>query len=147
MSMWQQIAFGTCLLTVCALIHIAVVALSVPGFSKLARMLHPKRRRKLRVVVFLCFAVLVLVFAHTVQVWLWAASFLRMTELPDLPTSFYFATVTYTTLGYGDLVLSETARIAATFCAITGLLTFGISTAFLFGVLARVLPGVFGEQV
>ena len=86
---------------------------------------------------------LVLVFAHTVQVWIWAVSILVIAALPDLSTSFYFATVTYTTLGYGDIVLGPEARIVATFCAITGLLTFGISTAFLIGVLTRILPDVF----
>ena len=54
--------------------------------------------------------------------------------------------MTYTTLGYGDVVLAENARIVATFCATTGLLTFGISTAFLIGVLSRVLPERFGES-
>ncbi|WP_410001065.1 ion channel [Tateyamaria omphalii] len=65
--------------------------------------------------------------------------------MPDPSTSFYFATVTYTTLGHGDIVLSTEARIVATFCAITGLLTFGISTAFLTGVLSRILPDMIGE--
>ncbi len=71
--------------------------------------------------------------------------FLLISDLPDLPTSFYFATVTYTTLGYGDIVLDEGARIVATFGAITGLLTFGISTAFIIGVLSRVLPASLGD--
>ncbi|MEP4543552.1 MAG: ion channel [Paracoccaceae bacterium] len=84
-----------------------------------------------------------LVLAHTLQVWTWSLVFSWITDLPDLVTSFYFATVTYTTLGYGDIVLGPDARIVATFCAITGLLTFGISTAFLIGVLSRVLPDVF----
>nr|WP_299284848.1 potassium channel family protein [uncultured Tateyamaria sp.] len=81
----------------------------------------------------------------TIQIWTWAAVFLLISDLPDLPTSFYFATVTYTTLGYGDIVLDEGARIVATFGAITGLLTFGISTAFIIGVLSRVLPASLGD--
>ena len=70
----------------------------------------------------------------------WAVIFLLISDLPDLATSFYFATVTYTTLGYGDIVLGQDARLVATFCAVTGLLTFGIRTAFLIGVLGKVLP-------
>lgn len=82
----------------------------------------------------------VLLAAHTLQVWIWAISFLLISDLPDLPTSFYFSTVTYTTLGYGDIVLGPSGRIVASFCAITGLLTFGVSTAFLLGVLSKILP-------
>ena len=95
---------------------------------------------------FVLLTVLVLVLAHTIQVWGWAVVFLWITDLSGLPTSFYFATVTYTTLGYGDIVLGPDARIVATLCAVTGLLTFGISTAFLIGVLSRVLPDGFGEK-
>jgi hypothetical protein len=79
-------------------------------------------------------------------VWTWALVILGISDLPDLVTSFYFATVTYTTLGYGDIVLGPDARIVATFCAVTGLLTFGISTAFLIGVLSNILPRAFKDD-
>lgn len=146
MSDLQQILLGTGLLTLSAIIHVTAVALSVPLFGKLAVRLPEKRWPLFRIVALLAFAVFVLVFAHTVQVWTWAVTFLAIAALPDLSTSFYFATVTYTTLGYGDIVLGPEARNIATFCAITGLLTFGISTAFLIGVLTRILPDVFDND-
>lgn len=144
----QQILFGTGLLTLSALVHVGAIALSIPYFSRVARWFSVDRWPRLRVVTLLSFSVFVLVFAHTLQIWTWSVAFLWITELPDLVTSFYFATVTYTTLGYGDIVLGPDARIVATFCAITGLLTFGISTAFLIGALSRLLPDVFedGEE-
>lgn len=80
------------------------------------------------------------------QLWSWAVSFLEIIDLSDFATSFCFPTVTYTTLEYGNIVLGPAAGIVATFCAITGLLTFGISTAFLIGVLARILPDVFQDD-
>lgn len=147
MTAFQQVLLGTSLLTVSAVIHVLGVALSVPLFERLSRRLPPGHLPRFRIVAFLAVTVFILVFAHTVQVWVWAATFLAITELPDIETSFYFATVTYTTLGYGDIVLGAHARILATFCAITGLLTFGISTAFLIGVLSRVMPQVFGDGV
>lgn len=146
MSDLQQILLGTGLLTLSAIIHVTAVALSVPLFGKLSVRLPEKRWPLFRIVALLAFAVFVLVFAHTVQVWTWAVTFLAITALPDLSTSFYFATVTYTTLGYGDIVLGPDARNVATFCAITGLLTFGISTAFLIGVLTRIMPDVFNND-
>lgn len=139
----QQILLGTGLLTFSALVHVGAIALSIPHFSKVAGLFGVGSWSRLRVVALLSFSIFVLVLAHTLQVWTWSLLFSRITDLPDLVTSFYFATVTYTTLGYGDIVLGPDARIVATFCAITGLLTFGISTAFLIGVLSRVLPDVF----
>lgn len=143
MGTLQQIGFGTVLLIFSAFIHVSVVAFSIPIFGRIAARMPEHKRPRLRVLVLLAAAVFVLVFAHTLQVWTWAVSFLLIGDLQDLPTSFYFTTVTYTTLGYGDIVLGEGARIVATFCAITGLLTFGISTAFLIGVLSRIMPNVF----
>jgi hypothetical protein len=142
----QQILVGTGLLTFSALVHVGAIAFSIPYFSKVARLIDVHKWSRLRTVALLAFSVFVLVSAHTIQVWTWSVAFFWMAALPDLVTSFYFATVTYTTLGYGDIVLGPDTRIVATFCAITGLLTFGISTAFLIGVLSRVLPDVFDDK-
>ncbi len=81
--------------------------------------------------------------AHTITIWFWAIGFYGSGAFGDFATSFYFSTVTYTTLGYGDIVLDPAMRIFGSFAAITGLLTFGLSTAFLVGLLVRILPDVF----
>ena len=140
MGAMLQIMLGTALLSLSAIIHVGAVAYSIPLFPKLADHLSLNEKPQLRIVALLALTVFVLVTAHTIQIWTWAVTFLFIADLPDLSTSFYFATVTYTTLGYGDIVLGPGARIVATFCAITGLLTFGISTAFLIGVLSKVMP-------
>lgn len=146
MSNLQQILFGSGLLALSAVIHVVAVALSLPLFKWLAGLIPDDRHSLRRGIVFLLLTLGVILAAHTVQIWAWAAVFLLIADLPDFGTSFYFATVTYTTLGYGDIVLGEGSRIVATFCAITGLLTFGISTAFLIGVLSKVLPDKFGDH-
>ena len=142
----QQILLGTGLLSLSVLVHVGAVAFSIPYLPKLARLIDAAFAPRLRVALLLVFGIFVIVSAHTAQVWIWSVAFFWMAELPDLATSFYFATVTYTTLGYGDIVLGPDTRIVATFCAITGLLTFGISTAFLIGVLSRVLPDVLEDN-
>ena len=142
MGLVQQILLGTLVLGLCALIHVGMIAFSIPVFGKVSARVSKTARAPLRICVFLSLAVFVLVFAHTLQIWTWALTFLEVADIPDLETGFYFATVTYTTLGYGDIVLGPEARILATFCAITDLLTFGISTAFLIGVLSKILPDI-----
>ncbi len=57
--------------------------------------------------------------------------------LPGFAEAIYFAIVTYTTLGYGDIVLDANFRVFAALSSVTGLLNFGLSTAFLVGILSR----------
>ena len=128
------------------MLHVSVVAFGVALLKKLSARLPTAHRPIARVMAFLVLTVGVLIVAHTIQIWMWAAVFIAIADLPDLSTSFYFSTVTYTTLGYGDIVLGPGSRIVATFCAVTGLLTFGISTALLISVLSRVLPDLFKQE-
>lgn len=145
MDLTVQVIMGTALLAFCALLHVTAVVLSIPGFRRLSVVLQQWGART-RTATLLSFGVVVIVIAHTVQVWSWALAFYGVSAFPDFPTSFYFATVTYTTLGYGDLVLGEDLRIFGTFASITGLLTFGISTALLIGLITRLLPKAFVER-
>lgn len=55
----------------------------------------------------------------------------------DFETSFYFSIVSFTTVGYGDVVPPKDWRILAGFLSVDGFLLFGLNTAFLFEVLRR----------
>ncbi len=139
MSLATQIMTGSTLLLLCALVHVAAVALAIPFLENLGKRLH-KRRAHVRGAILLTAAVLLILLAHTIQIWSWAFAFFGIGAFGDFASSFYFATATYTTLGYGDLTLGEGLRVFGTFAAITGLLTFGFSTAFLIGLISRMMP-------
>ena len=55
-----------------------------------------------------------------------------VTALPDLETAFYFSMVTFTTLGYGDVVLTGQWRTLASIQAANGVIIFGWTTALIF---------------
>jgi hypothetical protein len=57
--------------------------------------------------------------------------------LPDLPSALYFSMVTYTTTGYGDLVLPKGWRLVGGVEALTGILMGGWSTGLFFVVVSR----------
>ena len=59
-----------------------------------------------------------------------------MGALSDPGEAICFSPVTYTTLGYGDIVVGSGFRIFAAMEAVTGL-NFGISTALLVGLYGR----------
>jgi len=58
--------------------------------------------------------------------------------MPDLQTAFYFSAVTYTTTGYGDLVLPKEWRVVGGIEALTGILMCGLSTGLFFAVFVKV---------
>jgi len=83
------------------------------------------------------FVVLGLVAIHTLEIWLYALAFLAVGALHEFEAALYFSTATFTTLGYGDVVLDRNWRLFGAIEGANGLLLFGWSTAFLFSVTAR----------
>ena len=82
---------------------------------------------------------LITAVAHLTQIALWAPVFLMCGEISTFEKAFYFSAVNYTTLGYGDIVLSERWRLLGPLEAINGILLFGVSTAIMFAVLSRLI--------
>jgi hypothetical protein len=76
--------------------------------------------------------VLGLVVIHTVEVWLYAVMYLR------IGAPLYFSTASFTTIGYGDIVLEKGWRLFDAVEGANGLLLFGWSTAFLISVTSRI---------
>jgi hypothetical protein len=58
--------------------------------------------------------------------------------MPDLTSALYFSAVTYTTTGYGDLVLPVKWRLVGGVEALTGIMMCGLSTGLFFAVFAKV---------
>ena len=83
------------------------------------------------------FVVLGLVAVITVEIWLYAILFVAVGALPDFEAALYFSTTSFTTLGYGDVVLDAKWRLVGAIEGANGLLLFGWSTAFLISVTAR----------
>ncbi len=79
-----------------------------------------------------------LILMHGVEIAVWALFYLWGKCLPDAESAFYFSGVTYTTVGYGDLVLPEPFRILAPIEALTGILMCGLSAALFFATLTRI---------
>ena len=74
---------------------------------------------------------------HAADVGIWAAClwWLAGDQLHSFSDAYYFSSVTYTTLGYGDIVLDGRWRMICGFEAMNGVILFGLSTAFLFSIL------------
>jgi voltage-gated potassium channel len=83
---------------------------------------------------------LVAIFLHAVQIFIWAKAYMTLLpagELQNIEEAVYFSFVTFTTLGYGDITLSDSWRILSGIEALNGILLVGWSVAMLFAVVQR----------
>jgi hypothetical protein len=78
-----------------------------------------------------------LILIHLAEIAVWGLFYWWRQCLPDAESAFYFAGVTYTTVGYGDLVLPREWRMLAPVEAMTGILMCGLSTGFFFALVNR----------
>ena len=78
-----------------------------------------------------------MIVLHMVEVSAWSLVYTWSGAMPDLPAALYFSAVTYTTTGYGDLVLPQAWRLVGAIEALTGILMCGLSTGFFFAVVSR----------
>jgi Ion channel len=83
------------------------------------------------------FVVLGLVAILTIEIWLYGMVYFSLGALPDFESALYFSTTSFTTIGYGDVVLEKNWRLFGAVEGANGLLLFGWSTAFLIAVTAR----------
>ena len=89
--------------------------------------------------------VLVLIALHAIEIMVWAGSYMVLLpdgELASFEKAVYFSFVTFTTLGYGDITLSEGWRILSGIEALNGILLVGWTTALLFAFVQRMWRGL-----
>ena len=79
-----------------------------------------------------------LILLHLVEISMWGLFYLWWGCLPDTEAAFYFAGVTYTSIGYGDLVLAKPWRLFAPIEGLTGILMCGLSASFIFALVLRI---------
>ena len=90
-------------------------------------------------------SVLILIALHAIEILLWAAVYVSVLpdgELASFEMAAYFSFVTFTTLGYGDITLSESWRLLSGIEALNGILLVGWSTAMIFTVVQKIWQAV-----
>jgi len=78
-----------------------------------------------------------LIAIHLLEIAVWAAFYFGRGCLPDLESALYFSGVTYSTVGYGDLVLPEDWRLLGPIEGLTGILMCGLSTGLFFALISK----------
>ena len=140
------IILGFLMMALCVSIQCLVVAI-------LLRVLLGAEKRKIfrpnliGTTVALIAVMLILLTGNLGQIALWAALFLARGEFHDFSTAFYHSVVNFSTLGYGDVVMSEKSRLLGALEAANGVLMFGLTTSVVFVVLNEQMQRAWDKRV
>ena len=135
--MHGQLLLGMLLILATVLVH----GMSLDYLLRFLENIWPTFRRKFSghgKPLFLSITVLGIFIAHVMEIWMWAIVFLWTGEVHNFESALYFSTVTFTTVGYGDITLSEQWRLLGSVESANGVLLFGWSTAFIFEIMRYV---------
>lgn len=143
--MLLQITLGTGVMLLSIMIGAVSALLMEMGFSRWHRwLMREPHRPKLLLLVLL--ASVWVVGTITAGVWLWALTYDFLGVFGTLEESLYFSIVTYTTLGYGDVILPREWRILSGMTSTNGFLNFGLVTALLVEALRQIRLGQFSAR-
>jgi hypothetical protein len=86
-------------------------------------------------VAVLAVAVFFALVAHLLEIGVWAVLFMLCGEFPAFATAYDHSAVNYTTLGYGNVIMTPSWRFLGPLEAANGMLLFGVSAALVFSVI------------
>jgi hypothetical protein len=136
--MFAKLVVAMLLMAFCVTIHATGLTAALRGIKRRAPPVAPSIGQSARLMIGVAAWTVIL---HVVQITAWALFYEWHGAFEDLATSLYFSAVTYTTTGYGDLVLPREWRLVGGIEALTGILMCGLSTGFFFAIFARTFEG------
>lgn len=134
--MQTPLLIGSLTLVINMLIQVAAIA-AITGY--LLRLVDSGRLSqtigtdiKLLSIIFL-----ILYAGHVLQFATWATLFMYLGEFSDFDSAFYHSVVNFTSLGYGDIVMSEKWRLLGGLESANGILMFGFTAGSFLAVMIR----------
>lgn len=137
-TMFDNLLIGLLVMLVCLILQSLLAAMVVQfyGFYH-----DPNRQSFVQKFFILAVVMAILVLGNFLQVGIWAWLFVSMGEFTDFSVAIYHSAVNFSTLGYGDIVMSEEHRLLGPLQAINGVLMIGVSTAIVMAALQQALAG------
>ena len=133
-SLLTQLIIASGMVVVTVFIHLI-------GLAVLVRLLRARSwipvYEHLRPITLLLGASIGIFAIHTIEIWMFALLYLVLGAAADFEQSLYFSTVTYATIGYGDVLVHKAWRILGAIEGAAGVIMLGWSTAFLVSLLAQ----------
>jgi hypothetical protein len=129
---------GAPVMVLCLLLQAVFVTISLRHYLKIR--VPPKHPPSpARNVMILVVVLLLVTIGNLMQVSIWALLFVLLGEFDRIEPALYYSAVNFSTLGYGDIVMSERWRLLGPLEAFNGILMFGVSTALMTATVNYVL--------
>ncbi len=128
--MINQLLLGSTIIVITVIVQVVFFNIAIDRLTRIGRWLSDSASF-LKTSFIMVIVVLWTLLGITVSTWIWAVLFKVIGALATLDEAIYFATVTFTTLGYGDITLTTEWRLLSSLAAVNGLIIFGLNTAFL----------------
>ncbi|MDE0059133.1 MAG: potassium channel family protein [Defluviicoccus sp.] len=132
--MFGQFAVGSALIVLSIAVHAGFMALAARAVRRREAWLR-RPPALARLGLALALLSLWLMAGMSATVWIWALYFLWSGALGDLEEAVYFSLISFTTLGFGDIVLDRPHRLLSGMLAANGLVLFGLTTAVLIDLI------------
>jgi hypothetical protein len=121
---------GAPVMILCLALQSTIVAVSLRHYA-MFRVPPKYKASPVRNIGLLAVVMIILTIGSLLQVAIWGALFLFLGEFDRPETALYYSAVNFSTLGYGDIVMSERWRLLGPLEAMNGILMFGVSTALM----------------
>ncbi len=133
-SMARELFIAFIIVAVCVVIHTTGMLILVDWLLRQRPLLEQRSSILIfGLLLILVFALVILL--HLVETSIWATFYYWRDLFADYETSFYFSLGSYTTIGYGDVVLPQRWRLLGGLEGVSGVLLCGLSTAFIFAIV------------
>jgi len=143
--MLANLALGTLFIATTVLVHTVGLVALTRAMNRVVRWLRLHRHDFGKSVAMVT-TVLGIFLLHSVEIWIWAALYFASGEMASFQDALYFSTVTFSTLGYGDITLSPQWRLLGSLEGINGFILIGWSIAYLVAASTRHGPFRPGEH-
>ena len=139
-------AWGLSLIVLIMLVHVlGLVLISRKAIHARSHMIHELHRTTGPVMV-MGYTVLLIAVLHGMEAVMWAGAYLLLGALTDFGSAVLYSLSAITSYGHANLYLERQWQLLGALEALNGCLLFGLTTAFLFAVIQKVLLSTSDER-
>lgn len=144
--MRENVIIGFVTMSVCLTIQCVVVGAlgDLLVFLEKRKMI---RHKLIGMTLLLSVLLLIMLTGNIILITIWAALFFGCGEFKEFATAFYHSVVNFSTLGYGDIVMSEKWRLLGALEAVNGVVMFTLTTGFLYTILNEILERYWDHKI
>ena len=137
-SMLKELLVAFAIVAVCVLLHVATIVFLADWMldhrdQREKQHQQPMGTRGYMFLLIIAFTVIIIL--HIVEIAIWAGFYFGNSLFQDFETALYFSITSYTTIGFGDVVLPRAWRMLGGIEGVAGVLLCGLSTAFVFAIV------------